>query len=198
MKRLALGAFAWLALAAGAAAQPVINEFVANHVGIDTNEYAEGFATPFADLSAYSIIEIEGEGTTARGLVDDFIQNLTAADANGIWWSGFTNNLLENGTLMLLLVSDLTAVTPNVSDIDTNDDGVIDTTFWSEIVDSVAVFDGGAGELTYSSVVLDMSLPPAGFPPGGASRIPNGTDTDSVSDWRRNDFDGAGIPGFTG
>lgn len=34
--------------------------------------------------------------------------------------------------------------------------------------------------------------------PGGASRIPNGTDTDSPSDWTRNDFDGEGLTGFSG
>lgn len=36
------------------------------------------------------------------------------------------------------------------------------------------------------------------FKPGGASRIPNGADTDSVGDWGRNDFDGEGLPGFEG
>ncbi len=36
------------------------------------------------------------------------------------------------------------------------------------------------------------------FAPGGASRIPDGTDTDAAADWMRNDFDLAGIPGFTG
>ncbi len=34
--------------------------------------------------------------------------------------------------------------------------------------------------------------------PGGASRIPDGYDTDAVSDWVRNDFDLAGIPDLTG
>jgi hypothetical protein len=33
---------------------------------------------------------------------------------------------------------------------------------------------------------------------GGASRIPNGADTGAVGDWVRNDFDGAGLPGFSG
>src|SRR5690606_30091712 len=36
------------------------------------------------------------------------------------------------------------------------------------------------------------------FAPGGASRIPDGVDTDTTSDWTRNDFDLAGIEGFTG
>ena len=33
--------------------------------------------------------------------------------------------------------------------------------------------------------------------PGGASRIPDGVDTDAPADWVRNDFDLAGIPGST-
>jgi uncharacterized protein len=34
--------------------------------------------------------------------------------------------------------------------------------------------------------------------PGGASRIPNGVDTNTVADWTINDFDGEGLPGFIG
>jgi hypothetical protein len=34
--------------------------------------------------------------------------------------------------------------------------------------------------------------------PGGASRIPNGVDTDAVGDWVRNDYSGEGLPGFVG
>jgi hypothetical protein len=63
----------------------------------------------------------------------------------------------------------------------------------------VGVNENTLGEFVYSSTSLDLSVPPAGlFPPGGASRIPNGFDSDSASDWARNDFDGAGIPGFPG
>jgi hypothetical protein len=83
-------------------------------------------------------------------------------------------------------------------DIDTDNDGTIDATFWDRIVDTVAVFDGGSSDLTYADTVLDSSLPPSGYTVGGASRIPNGTDTNSVSDWMRNDFDGEGLPGFPG
>jgi hypothetical protein len=36
------------------------------------------------------------------------------------------------------------------------------------------------------------------FTPGGASRIPDGYDTETDSDWVRNDFDLAGIAGYTG
>lgn len=84
------------------------------------------------------------------------------------------------------------------NDIDSNNDGVIDFAPWNSIADSVAVTDGGAGDLTYSSVVLTPGFDGDPFTPGGASRIPNGTNTGSVSDWARNDFDGEGLPGFVG
>ena len=183
-------------LATPAAAQPVINEFVANHTGADTNEYIEVFGSPSTDLSNLWVVEIEGD-SGQTGLVDDMTFNVGVTDANGIWWTGYTNNVLENGSVTILLVSDFTGVVGN--DIDGDDNGVIDTTFWSSILDCVGVSDGGAGDLTYCSTVLDSTVPPpGGFTPGGASRIPNGVDTDSAADWALNDFDGAGIPGFPG
>jgi hypothetical protein len=36
------------------------------------------------------------------------------------------------------------------------------------------------------------------FGAGGASRVPNGKDTDSISDRVRNDFSAAGLPSFPG
>ena len=68
----------------------------------------------------------------------------------------------------------------------------------SDIVDSVAVNDGGAGDVTYGPVTLGVAYDGLSFAPGGASRIPDGADTDTTSDWVRNDFDLAGIPGFDG
>ena len=38
----------------------------------------------------------------------------------------------------------------------------------------------------------------APFAPGGASRFPDGFDTEAATDWVRNDFDLAGILGFAG
>ncbi len=179
-----------------ASAQPVINEFVNNHTGIDTNEYIEIFGAPNTDLSAYTIVEVEGDGASS-GLIDDATFAVGTTDANGIWWTGYLADIAENGTLTYLLVDGYTGAVGN--DIDVGNTGGITNTFWTSIVDCVAVNDGGGvTDLNYCSTVLDSSLAPAGFTPGGASRIPNGTDTDSVSDWKRNDFDNAGIPGFVG
>ena len=174
---------------------PVINEFVNNHTGTDTNEYIEFFHHAGSNLSAFWVVEIEGDSTSA-GLIDDATFQLGTTDSNGIWWTGFQPNIPENGTLTYLLVENFTGAVGD--DIDTNNDGTIDVTFWDRIVDTVGVFDGGASDLNYADTVLDSSLLPSGFTVGGASRIPNGVDTNSVSDWRRNAFNGEGIPGLPG
>ncbi len=75
---------------------------------------------------------------------------------------------------------------------------VFDSTPWTRIVDDVAVFDGGTTDVTYSATVLDAGFDGGSFAPGGASRIPNATDTNTTADWLRNDFDGFGFPGFPG
>jgi len=57
---------------------------------------------------------------------------------------------------------------------------------------------GGIGDITYGTTTLGAFYDGLPFAPGGASRIPDGYDTDTTTDWVRNDFDLAGIPGFTG
>ena len=117
-------------------------------------------------------------------------------DANGIYLASLAANALENGTITLLLVKDFTGALNN--DLDTNEDGVFDLTPWSTVIDAVAVHDGGATDKTYGTPVLTVSYDGLAYAPGGASRIPDGYDTDAAADWVRNDFDLAGIPGFTG
>ncbi|QKJ20929.1 ExeM/NucH family extracellular endonuclease [Microbacterium hominis] len=177
----------------------VINEFVANHVGTDTNEYIELLVTSGAtDLSGYSVLSIEGDATATNsptGVVDAAF-TFGAPDAEGRSWTGFRNNALENGTMTLLLVTG-TAPTAG-TDLDVDNDGVLDDGFSFEIVDAVAISDNGAGDLTYGIPVLDPAFAGGAFAPGGASRFPDGTDTDTSADWVVNDFDLAGIPMFTG
>lgn len=178
-------------------AQPVINEFVANHTGSDTNEFIEIKGDAGVDYSGYSILQIEGDGAGA-GTIDS-VTAVGTTDANGYWTSAFLNSIIENGTLTLLLVRDFTGTVG--MDIDTDNDGVADTTPWEAVFDAVAVSDGTAGDLTYTfgdGPTLGIGYDGQAFSPGGASRIPDGTDTDAAADWVRNDFDGAGLPGFTG
>ncbi len=176
---------------------PVINEFSASTAGTDV-EFVEFFGSPNTDYSTYTLLGIEGDfnaTNSSEGSVDNIIA-LGTTDASGFLLVSVAANVFENGTLSFLLVKDSTATTG--VDIDTDDDGVIDVTYWSEIRDGVAVNDGGAGDLTYATPVLGVAYDGLSFAPGGASRIPDGTDTDTTADWVRNDFDLAGIPGFAG
>lgn len=172
----------------------VINEFSANTVGTDV-EYVELLGTVGADLSAYRVLEIEGDGESNIGTVDEVISFATTADGRAL--ASLAANALENGTMSLLLVRDFTGALGG--DVDADDDGELDAPFPGTVVDSVAVLDGAPGDIPYGGVVLDAGDGSFGdVAPGGASRIPDGTDTDSPADWVRNDFDLAGIPGSTG
>ena len=175
----------------------VINEVVANHTGTDTNEYVEVyFQAGNYDLSNSYLLQIEGDGSGA-GVIDGVYQ-LGTTNANGYWWTGYLNNMIENGTMTLVLVS---AFTGNVGDdLDTDNDGTLDTKPWYNglIYNSIAISDGGATDRTYGSVTLAPNFDGGVLTVGGASRIPDHASTNSTADWVRNDFDGRGIPGFTG
>lgn len=176
------------------ALEPKINEFSASTTGTDV-EYVEIFGDPNTDYSAYTILEIEGDSGTAAGTVDEVIP-LGTTDVNGLYLANLPANALENGSLSLLLVKNFSGALN--TDLDTNDDGAFDATPWDAVTDSVAVNDGGAGDLTYGVPSLGVSYDGLPFAPGGASRIPDGFDTDAATDWVRNDFDLAGISGFPG
>ncbi len=177
-------------------ADPVVNEFSASTTGSPDVEWIEVLGTPNSDYSTYTLLEIEGDVTSAMGNIDRAFP-VGTTDGAGFWTTAVGNLAIENGTITLLLVEGFTGAVGD--DIDADDDGVIDVAPWTRIVDDVAVDDGGAGDLIYSSTVLDPDYDGVStFTPGGASRFPDGTDTDSPADWVRNDFDLAGIPGFSG
>ncbi|MCR2808338.1 MULTISPECIES: ExeM/NucH family extracellular endonuclease [unclassified Microbacterium] len=184
--------------AAGAAdGGPVINEFSASTAGTDV-EYVELLVPADADSSGTRVLEVEGDAggaMPALGVVDEVIA-FPAPDASGRSLATLPANALENGTVSLLLV---TGTVPAAgSDIDADDDGVIDDGLGFAVLDAVAVHDGGAGDQAYGGVVLGVSYDGLPFAPGAASRIPDGADSDAVGDWVRNDFDLAGTPGIPG
>jgi len=179
----------------GGELEPVINEFSASTTGTDV-EYVEVFGDPNTDYSAYAVLELEGDSSSNTGTVDEVI-SLGTTDANGFYLASLPANALENGSISLLLVKNFTGALGD--DLDTNDDGAFDAIPWDAIVDAVSVNDGGAGDLTYGVPALGPNYDGvSSFAPGGASRIPDGFDTDAATDWVRNDFDLAGISGFSG
>ena len=172
----------------------IINEFVANHTGNDTDTFVEVLvpsATGITDISSLTILEVDGDSGSVGQIVNAI--DLTSTDANGYAVENFDP---QNNTLTFLLVDGFTGAVND--DLDTNDDGTLDVTPWTSIIDSVGTSDGGTGDFVFGGVDLAAGLDGNTFAYGGASRIPNGTDTDTVADWVRNDFDGAGLPSFPG
>ena len=206
-----LRASAALAFAA-ALAQPApaqkITEVVFDHAGTDTHEYVEVAANPasvvppgvadtvLVDLSSYRIVELDGS-TAGGGSPGRILHVFQPGQTNGsgLWSTGYLSSTLERPVFTILLVSGF-AGTPG-DDLDPNDDGVLDVAPWSAVADGVAFSDGSAGR-TYAAPVLGPGFDGAATAPGGASRFPYYGDTDSATDWKRNDFDGEGLPGFTG
>ncbi len=174
----------------------VINEFSANTRTSDTTgadiEYLEVYGDADTDYTTLTILEVEGDSTSSSlgKVVSDHPVGTT--DADGFWSADAAG--IQNGTMTLLLVADWDGTTV----LDADQDGTVDATGFGDVVDGVAVNDGGAGDLTYTSTVLAPDYDGVSFTPGGASRIPDGTDTDTAADWVRNDFDLAGIDGETG
>jgi hypothetical protein len=174
----------------------LINEFSASTAGTDV-EFVEIISGPGTALSGYTLLEIEGDGGAAAGTIDSVIPISGTTDANGLLLFPLPANEIENGTVTLLLVKDFTGTAG--TDLDADNDGTLDATPWSGIVDGIAVNDGGMGDLTYAAIVLGPNYDGlSSFAPGGASRIPDGENTGAAADWARNDFDLAGIAGFTG
>ena len=136
-----------------ATADPMINEFSASTTGSPDVEYIEVFGDPDTDYSAFTVLEIEGD--TTKGTIDRTF-SVGTTDGDGFWTTSVGNLSIENGSITLLLVEGFTGSVGD--DIDTDDDGVIDFMPWTRIVDDVAVFDGGAGDLTYASVMLRPEL----------------------------------------
>jgi len=171
----------------GAMAGPVINEAVKNHQGANNMEYVEVKGAPSTDLSAYTILQIEGDSdmiNNAGEIITTYSVGTT--NASGYWWTGYLSAELQNGSLTLLLVRDFTGSVGD--DIDGNDDGVIDNAPWSVLADAVA-FDNVAGTNIFyagSAIVPNDA--------GGASRIPDGVDTDAAADWTSNVFDMSATP----
>ncbi len=172
---------------------PVLNEFSASTDGTDV-EYLEVYGAANTDYSGLTVLQVEGDGSSPNLGTVSSAHDVGSTDGDGFWLGDLSSNTLQNGTLTLLLVDGYTGETV----LDEDQDGAVDAPAWDVLVDAVAVTDGDAGDLTYGEPVLAPGYDGLSEAPGGASRIPDGTDTDSASDWVRNDFDLAGIDGHEG
>lgn len=173
-----------------------INEVRIDQTGDDADEYFELFGYAGMSLDGLSYIVI-GDGTGGDGVVEAVVDLsgysldsngffVVAESTFGIGVADLIASLnFENGdNVTHMLVRDFTG--SNGQDLDTDDDGALDATPWSEIVDSVAlVVDPDGGDEFYG----DTQVGPDGtFVPGHVFRSPDG-----YGDWQIGPFNPAAV-----
>ncbi len=183
-----------VAVPAQATTHPVINEFSANVDGGDAGaEFIEVLAAPGTDMTGYQLVVVEGDSNPRQGQVLR-ADAAPALGADGIGVRQYPTDGIQNGSASLLLIQGTATATQQ---LDADKDGVIDEGVGFTVIDAVAVIDGDPGDLGWGAQ-LTPTFDGGTDEPGGASRTPDGTDTDTASDWVRNAFSGAGITGRTG
>ncbi|HEX6962685.1 MAG TPA: hypothetical protein VF175_12510 [Lacipirellula sp.] len=169
--------FALLSMLSGqsAFAQILINEYNPNPIGDEpTTSLVELLGPAGTSLDGYSIITIEGEGSSAGVLNGDFF-DLTGItfDANGLATISGSGADLENPTGTLVLSQGFTGTpsttgTNDGTDLDTDNDGVLDIAFPGTVVHAVSAADI-ATDFVYASQLggVDMIYPSALDPTDG-------------------------------
>jgi predicted extracellular nuclease len=191
-----------------------LNEIYVNPPDTDDNrEYIEVINTTGGALTLTGLwlLEIEGDGT-GSGVVDNALNlsalatgsnglllvgdNYTTAQPWGALVDGATtlanlsrpnNATIENGTVTFLLVTGFTGAVGN--DLDTDNNGTLDTTPWTTIVDSVGWSDGGGSDRIYSAAVLSQSSGTA----DAATRFLDNSNAESAAAWYNGDIEGTGL-----
>ncbi len=184
---------------------PTLNEIRIDNPGGDTDEYFELAGLP-QSLDGLSYIVI-GDGTGGSGTIEN-VTDLTGQSmgGSGYWWAGEASATLGTPDMVTtlsfensdnvthMLVSGFTGASGD--DLDTDDDGTLDSTPWDAVIDSVAMLENeidpatgnpSGGEMVYSSTTIG---PDGTFVPGHIE-ICNGV-------WEIADFDhaaGSDTPG---
>lgn len=199
-----------LGLAVSPLAAVTINEIRIDQPSTDTDEYFELAGTPGELLSGLTYLVIgDGSSGTRSGVIESITSLnylsipadgylLVAKDANGTLGqtADFVDTKLnfENGdNVTHLLVSGFSGTLND--DLDTNDDGVLDFTPWTKIIDMVALAlelnPPSDTEWYYGDTVVG---PDGAFVPGHVYRNPNGSGA-----WTIGQFDpvnGQDTPGY--
>jgi hypothetical protein len=176
-----------------------INEVLKNSPGsADDHEFVEIVGAANTDLSGYAVLVLESDEDAAdtAGILDLRI-SLGTTDSAGFYVTDFFGDVIENGSISLLLVRGADASLIEGVDLDSDDDGHLDLQPWAELVDAVALIDD-AGDLGYADVLLTNDVGGLGEEFVGASRFPDGQDSGAVSDWVRSNESGAGLEGLAG
>ncbi|MCP4655453.1 MAG: hypothetical protein GY856_08545 [bacterium] len=151
--------------ASGGAQTVALSEIRIDQPSTDNDEYFELAGTPGEALDALTYLVI-GDGSAGSGVVEAVVDpsGLTIpasgyfVAAEGTFTLGtadlFTSLNFENSdNVTHLLVRDFSGA--NGEDLDTDDDGTLDTTPWSELVDCLALVESvGSGEQIYCPTTL--------------------------------------------
>jgi hypothetical protein len=107
--------------------------------------------------------------------------------------AGMGGNGIRNQSVTILLVRDALPAAVAGYDLDTNNDGVMDSTPWAELLDSVGWLDGGVGDRVYSPAALAQS---SGTPDAATrlqtNRVPGDASAWYCGDLSTNATDGLG------
>ena len=142
-----------------------INEIRIDQPGTDNDEYFELAGSPNESLNSLTYLVI-GDGSTGSGTIEAVIglsgQNLNANGFFVVAEATFTLgqrdllaslNFENSDNVTHLLVANFTGALND--DLDFDDDGVLDATPWTQIVDSVALIETpGLGDRVYSAVTI--------------------------------------------
>ncbi len=169
-----------------------INEIRIDQPGTDNDEYFElaGIANESLDGLTYIVI---GDGSTGSGTVEAVIDlNRHTLDENGFFVvsessfkladSDFITsvNFENSDNVSHFLLRDFTGAIGD--DLDTDDDGALDSTPWSQIVDSISLIESvNSGDKVYSTTKIG---PDGFFVPAHVYRK-----TDSTGSWLIGKFD---------
>ena len=161
-----------------------INEIRIDQPGSDNNEYFELAGTPGTSLDGLTYLVIGDDGNGSSGVIEAVI----SLEGNSIPSDGFfvaaestfslgtadletTLNFENSDNVTHLLVSGFTG--SNGDDLDPDDDGILYTTPWESIIDSVALIESAIeGEQVYSDTIVGSD---GTFVPAHVFRLPNGT-----------------------
>lgn len=179
-----------------------INEIRIDQPGSDNDEYVELKGDPNESLDGLSYIVI-GDGSGGDGSLD------AAIDLDGLSLNADGLLVVAEGTFTLGTADEVTNVnfenSDNVThalirntslssndDLDTDDDGLLDAPFASQIVDSIALVETpDSGEAFYSAVTLG---PDGNFVPGHSFNCPDGWQIGSFDPADGTDTPGANNP----
>ena len=175
---------------------PQLNEIRLDQPGADDDEYVEILGTPGASLDNITLVVI-GDGSGGSGTIEEALDlSGNAIGDDGIFLIGMASlslatpdlvvsvNLENSDNVTYLLVENFTGASGD--DLDSNDDGVLDTTPWSSVLDGVAAIEEpnppSGTEFEYGT---DLGLPVIG--PDG-SFVPGHLFVDQNGNWQIGEF----------